>query len=92
MAAEDFITGRTTSAITASVLFCLVVGFIAGRYAETGGAVPVAATRSGATLSVAVSSTVLNSLGVISWSGKGDSGKGSSDDNEELHSVKKNKK
>ena len=36
--------------------------------------------------------SVLSSLGVISWGGKGDGGKGSSDDNEELHSVKKYKK
>ena len=49
-------------------------------------AAPVAATRSRATLPIAVSG-----LGVISRGGKGDGGKGSSDGNEELHSVKKYK-
>ena len=51
-------------------------------------AAPIAATRGRATLSIGVSSSVFSSLGVISWGGKGDGGKGSSDDNEELHSVK----
>ena len=50
-------------------------------------AAPIAATRGRATLSIGVSSSVFSSLGVISWGGKGDGGKGSSDDNEELHSL-----
>ena len=50
------------------------------------GAAPVAATRGRATLSIAVSRVESS---VISWGGKGDGGKGSSDDNEELHSKEK---
>ena len=79
MAAEDFEAGRTTFAITARVIFCLEVGFVAGWCAKTRVAAPVAATRSGATLPIAVSrleSSVLNGFGVISWGGKGDGGKG----------------
>ena len=50
------------------------------------GAAPVAATRGRATLSIAVSRLESS---VISWGRKGDGGKGSSDDNEELHSKEK---
>ena len=59
------------------------------------GAAPVAATWGRATLSIGVcrlENGVLSGLGVIGWGGKGDSGKGSSDDNEDLHSVRINKK
>ena len=94
-AAEDFEAGRTTIAITARVLFCLEVGFIALWYTEMNGAIPVAVIRSWATLPIGVSrleSSVHSSLGVVSWGGKGDGGKDSSDGNEELHSVTKNKK
>ena len=96
-AAEDFETGCTTIAITARVLFCLEVGFIALWYTEMNGAIPVAVTRSWATLPIGVSrleSSVHSSLGVVSWGGKGDgaSGKDSSDGNEELHSITKHKK
>lgn len=94
-AAEDFVAADTTFAITARVIFCLEVGFIARWQAEARGAVPVAATRSGATLPIGVSrieNGVLTSLGVISWGGKGDAsgGQGSSDENEEFHSVTRN--
>ena len=60
-----------------------------------GGAAPVAAARGRSTLSIGVSRleiSVLSSLGFIRRGGKGDGGKGSSDDNEELHSGKKNNK
>lgn len=91
-AAEDFIAIDTTCAITAGVMSCLEIGAIAGGCAEIRGAAPVAATRGVTTLPKFVTEgSVLSSLGVISWSGgcKGDGGKGSNDDNEELHSVKK---
>ena len=58
------------------------------------GAAPIAVVRGRATLSIGVSRleiSVLSSLGFIRRGGKGDGGKGSSDDNEELHSVKKKK-
>ena len=79
-AAEDFKTAYTTFAISASVFFRLEVRCIAGWCAVMSGATPVAATRSRATLSIAVG---------ISWGGKRNGGKGSSDGNEELHSVNK---
>ena len=59
------------------------------------GAAPIAATRGRATLSIGVRRleiSVLSSLGFIRRGGKGNGGKGSSDDNEDLHSVKKNNK
>ena len=59
------------------------------------GAAPIAVVRGRPTLSIGVSRleiSVLSSLGFIRRGGKGDGGKGSSDDNEELHSVKKKKK
>ena len=58
------------------------------------GAAPIAVVRGRSTLSIGVSRleiSVLSSLGFIRRGGKGDGGKGSSDDNEELHSEKKNK-
>jgi hypothetical protein len=45
-AAEDFEAGRTTIAITARVLFCLKVRFIAVWCAVTSIAIPVAVIRS----------------------------------------------
>ena len=86
-AAEDFEAGRTTFAIPARVVLCLEVGCITGWFAVMSDPVPVTATRSRTTLSIAVS-RLENS--VLRWGGKGDGCKGS-DDNEELHSVKKNK-
>ena len=59
------------------------------------GAAPIAVVRGRPTLSIGVSRleiSVLSSLGFIRRGGKGDGGKGSSDDNEDLHSVKKNNK
>ena len=58
------------------------------------GAAPIAVVRGRSTLSICVSRleiSVLSSLGFIRRGGKGDGGKGSSDDNEDLHSLKKNK-
>ena len=95
LAAEDFVARCTTFAITARVFFGLEVGCIARWCAVMSDSVPVAATRGRSTLSIGVSRfeiSVLSSLVVIRRGGKGNSGKGSSDDNEDLHSVKKNNK
>ena len=95
LAAEDFVARCTTFAITARVFFGLEVGCIARWCAVMSDSVPIAATRGRSTLSIGVSRfeiSVLSSLVVIRRGGKGNGGKGSSDDNEDLHSVKKNNK